>query len=80
MSRFVIRLKAIEYNENFFYYLFSYFSDLDLQLSCLLTLFFQLYIFKILYLWQNTFVYSSFRSQIHFNNLNLYLLSLLLTQ
>ena len=39
----VIRLKAIKYKENSFCYIFSYFSDLSLQVACLLTLFFRLY-------------------------------------
>ena len=28
-SKIIVRLKAIKYKENFFYYLSSYFSDLD---------------------------------------------------
>ena len=40
MDRFLIRLKAIEYNEDFFCYLSSYTPDLGFQALYFLTLFF----------------------------------------
>ena len=46
MDKLVIRLKAIEYKEDSFYYLFSYPPDLGFQVACLLTLFFWPYTFK----------------------------------
>ena len=36
-GRIVVRLKAIEYKEDFFYYLSSYSSDLSLQAICIQT-------------------------------------------
>ena len=45
-SRIIVRLKAIEYKENFFCYLSSYPPDLGFQAACLLTLFFWPYAFK----------------------------------
>ena len=79
ISRLIIKLKPIKYNKDSFCYLSSYTLDFNLQAIYLLTLFFHLYAFKTLYLWQNAFVHLSFKSQIRFNNLNSHLLSLLLT-
>ena len=78
ISRLVVRLKTIKYNENSFCYLSSYSPNLGLQAPYFLILFFWPYAFRTLYPWQNVFIYLNFRSQIYSNNLNLYLLSLLL--
>ena len=80
MGIMVVRLKAIEYKENFFCYLSSYPSDLGFLAACLLTLSFWPYAFK-------TFISLAERicspkpSRIldPFYNLNPYLLSSLLT-
>ena len=45
MGKLVVRLKAIEYKENFFYYLSSYFPDLGLQVAYIL-----IFIFPTVYL------------------------------
>ena len=64
MGRLVVRLKAIEYKEDFFCYLSSYLPDLGLQATCLLTLFFRPYAFRTSYPWRNEFVHPSLESQI----------------
>ena len=78
--QFIVRLKAIEYKEDFFCYLSSYLPDLGLQAACLLTLFFRPHAFRTSYPWRNAFVYPSFGSQIRSNNLNPHSLSPSLTQ
>ena len=45
IGRFIVKLKAIKYKENFFYYLSSY-PDLGLQAACLQILFFRLHAFR----------------------------------
>ena len=74
------KLKAIKYEDDYFCYWFSYLPDLSLQAACFLILFFRPHAFKTSYLLRNAFVHLNLRSQICSNNLNFYLLSLLLTQ
>ena len=79
MGIFKVRLKAIKYKENSFYYFFSYPPDLSFQIACLLTLFFQPYTFKT-FVSLAKHIYFSKPSWILnlFYNLNFYLLSFLL--
>ena len=76
ISGLIVRLKAIEYKEDFFCYLFSY-PDLGLQATCFQILSFRPYAFRFFLLgympsrFLTKYIYLSIGFQICFNNLNL---------
>ena len=49
IGRLVVKLKAIKYKKDFFCYL-SFYSDLDLQVTCFWILFFRPHIFRFFFL------------------------------
>ena len=75
INRLIIRLKAIKYKEDFFYYL-SFYLDLGLQAAYLQILSSRLHIFRSFLLgcmlsgFLTKHICASFGSQICFNNLN----------
>ena len=48
-NKIIVRLKAIKYKKNSFYYLFFYLTNLNLQAIYFLILFFKSYTFKTFY-------------------------------